>query len=181
MENWRDIPGYEHLYQASTLGRIRTCEGKVTVRADGQRRVWKQRILKPKYELRKRANGKADARVNLWKDGEVKTLLVARLVALTWCDGYTDDMTVNHIDGDTLNNSAANLEWVTQGDNNRLAFKSGFIHTQKPVRLISKDGVTHDFCSMTEACKFMNRNHGYISNLIKRGYSGKSGYTIQIL
>lgn len=45
MEKWRDIPGYEALYQASTEGRIRTCEGKTTRNARFAKRVWKQRIL----------------------------------------------------------------------------------------------------------------------------------------
>ena len=35
MELWKDIPNYEGIYQASTYGRIRSCEGKVTVNSNG--------------------------------------------------------------------------------------------------------------------------------------------------
>lgn len=69
-EEWKDIPGYEGLYQASTLGRIRTCEGKTTSSARFEKRVWKQRIMKQK--LNKNRKGRIDARVCLWKDGKEK-------------------------------------------------------------------------------------------------------------
>lgn len=130
MENWKEIPGYEGLYEASDCGRIRTCEGKTTSNARFPKRVWKQRILKTKVEKRK--NGKLqDERVNLWKDGKEKTLLVSRLVALTWCDGYSEGATVNHIDGNPSNNSSSNLEWVSLKENIEHGFETGLYSTQK--------------------------------------------------
>ena len=99
-ENWKAIPGYEGLYEASTLGRIRTAEGKTTSSRRFFKRVWKQRILK----------GRA---VSLWKDGKEKDWLVARLVAMTWIDGYCEGMTVNHKDRNRFNNNIDNLEWLS--------------------------------------------------------------------
>ena len=50
--------------------------------------------------------------------------LLYRLVAHAFVDGYTEERnTVNHIDGDTHNNKADNLEWVSQLENNRHARK----------------------------------------------------------
>ena len=50
--------------------------------------------------------------------------LLYRLVAHAFVDGYTDERnTVNHVDGDTHNNKADNLEWVSQLENNRHARK----------------------------------------------------------
>lgn len=123
MEEWKDIPGYEGLYQASTLGRIRTCEGKTTSNARFGKRVWKQRTLKPKRAVNKK--GRIDLRVELWKDGEHKTFLVSRLVALTWCKGYKSGWTVNHKNGDQLDNRVENLEWLSHGDNIRHGFANG--------------------------------------------------------
>ena len=123
MEQWKDIPGYEGLYQASTLGRIRTAEGKTTSSARFPVRVWKQRIMKPKISRNKK--GRYDMRVELWKGKEHKTLLVSRLIALTWCEGYKEGMTVNHKNGNPLDNSAANLEWLSHGDNIRHGFANG--------------------------------------------------------
>lgn len=39
---------------------------------------------------------------------------VHRLVAQYFVEGYEDGLVVNHIDGNSLNNNADNLEWVTQ-------------------------------------------------------------------
>ena len=123
MEEWKDIPGYEGIYQASTQGRIRTCEGKVTSNARYQHRVWKQRIIKPKSCAG--AKGRHDLRVSLWKDGKQKDWLVSRLVAITWCDGYREGFTVNHKNGDNLDNAVENLEWLSLGDNIRHGFATG--------------------------------------------------------
>ncbi len=123
MEEWKDIPGYEGVYQASTLGRIRTCEGKVTSSARFPHRVWKQRVLKQK--VCKNSKGRADCRVELWNGKMHRTWLVSRLVAATWCDGYRDGWTVNHINGDPLDNRSENLEWLSHGDNIRHGFANG--------------------------------------------------------
>ena len=54
-----------------------------------------------------------------------KNFLLYRLVAHAFVDGYTDERnTVNHIDGDTHNNKAVNLEWVTQSDNNKHSYNN---------------------------------------------------------
>ena len=132
MEEWKDIPGYEGLYQASTLGNIRTCEGKTTSSARFAKRVWKQRVLKQKLDRNRK--GRVDAKVNLWKDGTAKTMLVSRLVAMTWCRGYADNLTVNHINGDSLDNRADNLEWMSRADNIRHGFKNGLYKNWRSVQ-----------------------------------------------
>lgn len=125
-ELWKDIPGYEGLYQASNLGRIRTVEGKITYSTRHGVRHWHSRILKQKWEKRNRCSaGHKDARVQLYKNKQGKTLLVARLVAMAWCDGYEEGLTVNHIDCDPSNNTAANLEWITKAENIRKGFRDG--------------------------------------------------------
>lgn len=174
MEQWRDIPGYEFLYQASDQGRIRTCEGKITQNARYRKRIWKQRILKQKIQTRK--NGRKDARVQLWKDGKEKTFLVARLVAMAWVDGYSHELTVNHVDGNSLNNRADNLEWLTIDDNIRHGFSIGLYPTRIPIRL-KDDKCELEFDSMAEASRFLGWNDGYVSNCIKRGKHARNLYT----
>lgn len=164
MELWREIPGYEGIYEASTEGRIRTCEGKVTSTARYPRRVWKQRVLKQKITRNKK--GRFDARVNLWKDGKEKTFLVSRLVALAWVDGHAPGLTVNHIDGNHLNNRADNLEWQTLADNIRHGFSTGLYTTKKPIRL-ERDGVVYDFDSYAAAGRHIGRGNGYVSFCLK--------------
>jgi hypothetical protein len=165
MEHWRDIPGYEGIYQVSNMGNVRTCEGKTTYTKLHGVRKWKQRILKQKIYGSKK--GRADARVSLWKNGKEKTWLVSRLVGLAWCNGYADGLTINHINGDHLDNRAENLEWVTLAENIKKGFETGLYESnQKPVRLVCNDGCLF-FPSMAVASRFLGRNSGYLSNCIK--------------
>ena len=168
MEQWKAIPGYEGLYEASTLGRIRTADGKVTSNNGRLHRVWKQRIMKIHYTKRSK-NGKQNAMVSLWKDGKRKEFLVGRLVALSWCDGYKDGLTVNHIDGNTTNNNADNLEWVSLSENIIHAYKNGFNKSARPCTLINKDGDEFHFYSMQEASRFLGRKPGYLTIAIGHG------------
>ena len=173
MTEWKDIPGYEGLYQASTDGQIRTCYGKVTSNARYSRRVWKQRILKHKYENRNRKKGARnkhrDARVSLWKDGKERTLLVSRLVAMTWCEGYQDGFTVNHIDGNPENNCCENLEWVSLRENIQKGFADGlFKNSQKPITIMLDDGTEMNFPSLSSAERYLGKRRGYFSDKLKR-------------
>lgn len=181
MEEWKSIPGYEMLYEASSEGRIRTCEGKVTSNALYKHRVWKQRIMKQKCQRNNK--GRLDYRVSLWKDGKEKTWLVARLVALTFCDGYSDGMTVNHIDGNNLNNKADNLEWCSLKDNIQKGFLDGLYRgISKPVVFVGQDGKELYFRSLSEASRFLGRSITYITDSIaKREGILKEGYTIKLM
>ena len=161
MATWKDIPGFERLYQASDEGDIRTAFGKTTKSARFPVRVWKQRVMKPKISTNK--YGRKDKRVELWKNGAHKTFLVARLVALAFCDGYEDGKTVNHIDGNPLNNRAENLEWVTRKENIQKAFERGLYHSKKRVCLEELGGGIIEFSSMRECDRFLGRRDGYTS------------------
>ncbi len=176
-ELWRDIPNYEGLYQASTKGRIRTCEGKTTITEHHGVRHWKQRILKPKTSKARRE----DQRVTLWKDGKPKDYLVARLVALTWVEGFALDMTVNHIDGDYKNNNIENLEWLTLSDNVKHGFESG-LYPSKKVKAINKiTGEETTYRSMAECCRAIGKSHGYISEYFKYGRTTNETYTFELV
>jgi hypothetical protein len=163
MEIWKDIPGFESLYQASNLGRIRSAPGKTTSSAKFEKRVWQVRILKPKNQRRK-ATDRVDSRVELWKNGKHKTYLVARLVALAWCPGYFDGATVNHIDGNPQNNNANNLEWVSLKENISKGFDAGLYPCKKVTLYI--DGMPMKFRSCSEASKAINRSKSYVSTAI---------------
>lgn len=170
MEIWKDIPGYEGYYQASSMGRIRSIEGKVTHSIRHGRRVWHERIIKPKKCADFRHCG---YRVTLWKDKQYKDCLVARLVATTFHENLIDsEMTVNHKDGDRLNNRIENLEWLSLADNIRHGFETG-LYPQRRITLLSDDGVSLAFRSMSEASRYLGKNPGYISNHLAKGRPAK--------
>lgn len=155
--------GYEG-YQASNLGRIRTYN-KITYNKKHGYRHWKNRILKYKSK-----DDKTGYRVSLWKNGKHKDFLVARLVATTFLDNFINTkMTINHKDGNRMNNNIENLEWCTRAENIRY----GFEHNQYPqiqtILINSKTNEKFIFKSMSSASRFLHRNNGYIYNCFKKG------------
>lgn len=172
-EKWRDIPGYEGLYQASTEGEIRTAHGKTTFTEHHGVRHWKSRILKGRGDYYR--TGK---RVNLWKDGKPKEFLQARLVAMTWVSGYAEGLTVNHINGNRFDNRVKNLEWLTLHDNILHGFRTGLYNkVMIPVTLKSKStGEIINFKSMSSASEFLGKGKHYISGRLKKQRYEFGGY-----
>lgn len=113
-EIWKDIKGYEGLYQISNLGRVKNYERKVRICRRGYEglRIHKERIMKPSI------NNRGYAFVSLCKDGKYKTKFVHRMVAENFISNPNNYPCVNHKDENPLNNSIDNLEWCTYAYNN---------------------------------------------------------------
>jgi len=105
-EEWRDIVGYEGLYQVSNLGRVKSF-----------RRV-KPFILG--IRLRCGYN-----RVALYKDGGVKNITVHRLVAQAFINNKYNKPLINHKNGVKIDNRVKNLEWCTHKENTIHSFENG--------------------------------------------------------
>lgn len=168
-EVWKPIPGYEGIYEASSLGRIRTAAGKVTWSGRFQcNRVWSQRVLKQKKTARN--GGKMDARVHLYKDGVCSTVLVSRLVCAAFLGEPESGETVNHKDGNPMNNNIENLEYLSAADNIRHAFEEGLMPTCIKTTLVRADnGSEFGFRSMSMASSFLGRSPGYIHGCLSKG------------
>ena len=121
-EVWRDVEGYEGIYQVSDLGRVRSLKfGKVRV-------------------LRASKNGCGYLYIGLHKDRKIKTVRVHRLVAQAFIPNSDEGKNeINHINEDKTDNRASNLEWCDRSYN--LAY-NGLHHRRKhsqPVRDKVKD------------------------------------------
>lgn len=93
MEIWKDIEGYEGLYQVSNYGRVKSLNKR------------KGRILKP-------AKDKGGyLRVALHKQGTQKHYKIHRLVAQAFIPNPQNLPQVNHKDENPTNNTVQNLEW----------------------------------------------------------------------
>lgn len=161
---WRDVVGYEGIYEVSDTGLVRTHKDKVTHSTRHGIRKWEQRILKQKISNKDNCH-----RVNLYKDKQNKTWLVHRIVAMAFLPQIEGKEYINHIDGDRHNNNVTNLEWCDHKENNNHAFDTGLMTTNILVNLIDKTtGEVHQFRSMQKASEFMGRNHGYLSIAKKR-------------
>lgn len=96
-ENWRDVVGYEGLYEVSDLGRVR----KMSLVAQ-----------LPEY-----LNHKFYPTVNLYRCGKNRNIVVHRIVAQTWLPNPDNKPCVDHINGDKSDNRVLNLRWATYGEN----------------------------------------------------------------
>lgn len=164
-EVWKDVVGYEGIYEVSNKGRVRTHKDKVTYTKKHGIRRWQQRYLKDKTP-----NGR-DVRVALWKNGQVKDFLVHRLVAFAFIPTIEGKNCINHIDGNPKNNNVSNLEWCTYKENTNHAFETGLHTSNMAVKLINHLGIEYQFISMTRASSFLGRSHGYVSTKLKKGFN----------
>lgn len=115
IEEWRPVVGYEGLYAVSNHGRV--------MRTKDSRHMGKGAI----NTARIRSGYWA---VTLFSHGSRKSFSVHRLVARAFL-GEPTARTVNHIDGNKLNNHADNLEYATYTENMRHAFKTGLYGNRK--------------------------------------------------
>ena len=147
-EIWRDIQGYEGLYQVSSEGRVKSLK------------YGKERILKP------RADRYGYMYVILCMDGQRKYHLVHRLVANEFLDNPDGLPQVNHKDECKTNNTVENLEWCTHEYNNNYG-----THNQRvaeaningklsiPVDMLTKEGeLIRTFPSSHEAERWLRIN-----------------------
>lgn len=140
VEIWKDIEGYEGLYQVSNLGRVRSCD-KI-VKSPRQASYFKNGRVLSQY-----LNRSGYMYICLSKDGVHKTLRVHRLVALAFVNNHNGMQYINHKDENKANNKASNLEWCDQeyninyGTRNERASRTERDKLGRCVGQYSNDGV----------------------------------------
>ena len=102
MENWKDIEGYEGLYQVSNIGRVKRLVG---FKCNVERFLTGQKD-KDGYIL-----------LCLSKDGSIKRYRVHRLVAEAFVPNPDNKPEIDHINTDRSDNRAENLRWATRKEN----------------------------------------------------------------
>lgn len=102
VEEWKDIPNYEGVYQVSNLGNVRN----INYRGTGIIRLLTQTLIV------------GYPRVTLSKNGTVRCFHVHRLVGLAFIPNPHGYDCINHKDESRTNNRVDNLEWCTKAYNN---------------------------------------------------------------
>lgn len=105
-EIWKDIQGYEGLYQVSNFGNVRSLKYNHTKEI---------KLLKPQ----------TTPKGYLWVCLKGKKVMVHRIVANTFISNLDNKTQVNHINGDKTDNRKENLEWCTNSENQLHAYKLG--------------------------------------------------------
>lgn len=110
MEIWKDIKGYEGLYQVSDLGRVKSLDKKVTD-SIGREKLYKGQLLNACTQ-----KGRKRKLVFLTHKGKRKTVFVHKLVMQAFV-GEPNGLEVCHTDGDEGNNELSNLRYDTKSEN----------------------------------------------------------------
>ena len=111
-EIWKDIEGYEGIYQVSNKGRVKSLKRKICSNSNNH----KYNTLSEK--LLKLSGGGKYIQVILCKDGKTSAKLVHRLVAQAFIPNPNNYPVINHKDENKKNNDVRNLEWCTYKYNN---------------------------------------------------------------
>lgn len=181
-EEWKDIPNYEGLYQASNLGKIRALTFHNNV-------CFKKRIHLLKQQIDK-YNRK---RITLQKEGKVKTFQVHTLIAITFLNKNNfkslptedinsialDNLEINHKDENPLNNCVDNLEWCTHLYNMQYGtgiIRNGIKHRKKINQYDLNGNLIRTWNSITEASNALKISQQIINMCCKEKIKIGKGY-----
>ena len=162
IENWKDIKGYEKLYQVSNFGRVRSF-GKIVVNGV---------VIKKKVRILKPQNRNNYHKVTLCKNGEKCQISVHFLVLSTFTGSRPLGMVVNHKDLNKINNYLENLEYCTQAENVNDALSNGSGGTLK----LSRGDI--EKIRMEPSCysyKFLSEKYNISASYLGRVKKGTKG------
>jgi hypothetical protein len=117
-EIWKDIEGYEGMYQVSNLGNVKSVGREKSVGKNGGYYNLGDANLKF-------GNRRGYKSATLSKNGIAKPFAVHRLVAFAFLENKEGKRTVNHINGIKTDNRLENLEWASQSEQQNHAIKIG--------------------------------------------------------
>lgn len=173
-EVWKDVKGYEGLYEVSNLGRIKSSQRSGT--PGGIRK-----LNKNKYGY---------VYVMLNKSNKKKNHTVHRLVGLAFIPLVDGKELINHIDGNKSNNNLKNLEWVNHSENRKHAYannlqkvnldkahEAAWENQKRKVKQFSLDGkIVAEFNSIQEAAITNGIGNTCISQCLSGRYKQSGGF-----
>lgn len=126
-EIWKDILGYEGIYQVSNLGNVKSLD-RDYIAGNGSIRHISEHFLKQSETQKGYLN------VYLFNNGKRRTIPVHRLVAEAFIPNPDNKPQVDHINGDKKLNVVSNLRWATNEENCRnpnTIWKNHHLHTEE--------------------------------------------------
>lgn len=160
-EIWKDVKGYEKLYQISNMGRVRSMN---------YRRKNVIGILNPGRDK------DGYLQVNLSKKGKTRMSKIHRLVAEAFILKEKNKNQVNHKDGNKENNHIENLEWCTNSEN--------LVHSHYVLKNTHGKKARHVLCietnkaflTISEAARATGARQPHISQCLKGKRHQSGGY-----
>lgn len=172
-EIWKDIVGYEGLYQVSNYGRIKRLSGFYFC---GHRNQDKRIINETIMSFSK--NQKGYFALRLSKDGERKGYLVHRLVWITFNGSIPEGMQVNHINEIKTDNRLCNLNLMTPKENvnwgtRNIRVANSLTDNTKKTKSVNQLDINGNFLKKWNSFKEIENTLGYSKTLICRLCRGK--------
>lgn len=167
-EIWKDVVGYEGLYQVSNIGRVRSLDRTVFNNGNKSMNLIKGCMMNPRrirdtYLI-----------VNVCRDNIHKKLFVHRMVATAFIPNPENKEQVNHIDHDKLNNHVSNLNWMTRQENHQYAVSEGRFKNMTKRGRLTKEEILHIRKKEMPRMEYV-KLYGVCSSTIRNVQSGKCG------
>ena len=130
-EIWKDIKGFEGVYKISTLGRIKTVERTIYYDRNRGKNELESKIIKERIRKQKFNKHTGYMMIGLNAHGKNKSFTIHSLMGETFLDYKRgqgkkgNSNSINHKDGNKINNNLENLEVVSLANNVRHMFKTG--------------------------------------------------------
>ena len=174
IEIWKDIEGYEGLYQVSNRGRVKSLSRKVT----------NAMFSINEHFVKVVDNGHGYKSVSLWKDNKGKHFYVHRLVALAFVPNSNGYKYINHKDEDKSNNDVSNLEWCTAkyncnyGNHTKKLKKSYILNgNNRPIDVYDMNGVfLKTFDCSNDVCRELNIERRSLYSVCQGIVKSSKGY-----
>lgn len=154
-EVWENIRGYEGYYQISNLSRVKSLT-RVVVKGNGQKMILCEKLINSHI-----ISGYFSVMLSKGNEG-AKTLTIHKLMGIAFIPNPLNKPQINHIDGNKLNNSISNLEWVDASENIRHAYDTGLhdSHTSPVIGENLKTNKKISFKMIADAVRYLRKN-GY--------------------
>lgn len=163
MEEWRDVIGYEGIYQVSNLGRIKRLAHWKNQTIKQSPEKYTRRMLPEKIMSTNQKSGRYIG-ISLSKNKQAKTMSVHRIVAMAFIPNPHGYPEINHIDCNSKNNRVENLEWCDHKHNINHADR-----TAKAARACEKKVICQEtgkiYESLTKAAESLGIQKSKISNV----------------
>ena len=172
-EIWKSITGYEGFYEVSNFGNVRSLTS-----SNGRKRFNRVKILKPAIMK------DGYLRVTLCVDRKKQQMPVHRLV-LSAFSKENPTLQVNHINGEKNDNRLCNLEWCTQSENQKHAYRIGLQAPvdnglKKTVTLVRNGNDIETFVSIREMCRVRNLDRRAVQRVIDGKFTNHKGFTFKV-